>query len=150
MKNGRGSLINTLCLALMHATILRSSETAEVMHRWRNPVRIVRAPMSSCVNHRKFNGRPSLRVPPGSFDSKYYVYVYYYTANRRLYMGVPPYSYQNCVGTLPPQVKYCGGACPPAPPGSAAYVMYNHRKSRRKSLECFGSNTSEEWLWVLN
>ena len=23
-----------------------------------------------CVNHRKFNGRPSLRVPPGSFDAK--------------------------------------------------------------------------------
>ena len=34
-------------------------------------------------------------------------------------MGVPPcrsVSYQNCVGALPPQVKYCGGACPPCPP----------------------------------
>ena len=57
-------------------------------------------------------------------DAKYHVYVYYYTANRRLCMGVPPYrsvSYQNFVGALPPQVKYCGGACPPCPPGSAAY-----------------------------
>ena len=54
-----------------------------------------------CVNHRIFNGRPSLRVPPGSFAAKYHVYMYYYTANRRLCMGVPPYrsvSYQNCVG----------------------------------------------------
>ena len=110
-------------------------------HRWRNPVRIVGAPMSMAraqsgrgsstrwylVEYahfarsaaRKFNGRPSLRVPPGSFDAKYHVYVYYYTGNRRLCMGVPPYRsvrYQNFVGALPPQVKYCGGACPPCPP----------------------------------
>ena len=126
---------------------MRENLTYDVLtyHRWRNPVRIVGAPMSMrarkvggavrisrvfsrvrslcaqccCVNHRKFNGRPSLRGTPGSFDAKYHVYVYYYTVNRRLCMGFPSYrsvSYQNCVGALPPQVKYCGGACPPLPP----------------------------------
>ena len=121
-------------------------------HGWRNPVRIVGAPMSmprkvgravrnsrvfsrvrslcahcGCVNHRKFNGRPSLRAPPGSFDAKYHVYVYYYTANRRLCMGVPPYrsvSYQNCVGIAPPS-KILWGRLPPLPPGSAAYDYQN-------------------------
>ena len=45
-----------------------------------------------------------------------------------VYMSIPPYrsvSYQNFVGALPPQVKYCGGACPPCPPpppGSTAYA----------------------------
>ena len=95
-----------------------------------------------CVNHRKFNGLPSLRVRPGSFDAKYHVYVYYYTANRRLCMGVPPYRsirYQNCVGALPPQIKYCGGACPPCPPppSSAVYdVQYKSKKGFQK-LFCF-------------
>ena len=54
-----------------------------------------------CVNHRKFSGRPSLRVPPGSFAAKYHVYVYYYTANRRLCMGVPPYR-----SVRPPLIDY--------------------------------------------
>ena len=88
----------------------------------------VRSLCAGCVNHRKFNGPPSLRVPPGSFDAKYHVYVYYYTANRRLCMGVPPYRsirYQNCVGALPPQIKYCGGACPPCPPPVPPPMMYN-------------------------
>ena len=86
-----------------------------------------------CVNHRKFNGRPSFRVPPGSFDAKYHVYVYYYTANRRLCMGVSPYSsvsYKNCVGALPPpsppSIIVWGRlppSDPPPPPGSAAYEI---------------------------
>ena len=43
-------------------------------------------------------------------------------------MGVPPYrfvSYQNCVGALPPQVKYCGGACPPCPPPVPPPMTYS-------------------------
>ena len=62
----------------------------------------------SCANHCKFNGQPSLRVPPHSVTAEYHVYMYYYTVNRHRCMGVPPYcpvSYQNVVGALPPQVK---------------------------------------------
>ena len=76
----------------------RTSEQS--VHRWRNPVggtdehartkwagqletrgyfSRVRSLCAQygCVNHRIFNGRPSLRVPPGSFDAKYHVCVYY-------------------------------------------------------------------------
>ena len=69
-----------------------------------------------CVNHCKFNGRPSLRVPPGSFDATCIIILRTGSCVRAFRR-----SYQNCVGALPPQVKYCGGACPPCPPGSAAY-----------------------------
>ena len=62
---------------------------------------------------RKFNGRPSLRVPPGSFDAKYHVYVYYYTA---VVYAVSFRSLPKFCGGIAPQVKYCGGACPPLPP----------------------------------
>ena len=70
-------------------------------------------------------GHPLESLPVPLTQNIMYIYVYYYTANRRLCMGIPPYRsvrYQNCVGALPPQVKYCGGACPPCPPGSAAYA----------------------------
>ena len=107
------------------------------LHRRQNPVRIVGAPVSmrvhkvggaiknsrpvfvsqsrtplcvqsGCANYRKFNGRPSLRIPPGSFATEYHVYVYYYTADWRQCMGIPPYcsiSYPSFEGALPPQIK---------------------------------------------
>ena len=77
------------------------SRVTNTVHRRRNPVRIVGTlvsmrvdkvggamqncgqvnrvrslcAQSGCANHWKFNGRPSLRVPPGFFVAEYHVYV---------------------------------------------------------------------------
>ena len=61
---------------------------------------------SGCANHRKFNGRSSLRGLPGFSAAEYHILVYYYTANWRRCTDISPYCFS----------KFCGGFAPPPPP----------------------------------
>ena len=73
-----------------------------------------------CVNHRKFNGRPSLRVPPGSFLTQNMVFTCIIILRTGgcvwAFRRIVPFATKIVWGHCPPQVKYCGGACPPPPP----------------------------------
>ena len=91
-----------------------------------------------CVNHRIFNGRPSLResipVPLTQNIMSTCIIILRTGGCIWAFRRIVPLATKIVWGIAPPpQVKYCGGACPPSPPLPPPMALVTYTRTHARS-----------------